>query len=194
MVTPCWYLIPEVQGKHCHIRLSSFTEGIQVPFVFNCKPEIFILEIAVFHTARHTSYLPLLSSISHFQKELRKLHNLQSSYFNNAELKWHIFMDYQMSQNTGVSGQPASFLLIINLLFLIIHLCPEDATRTGVSSACVSSCSISASSSCLNVLNNQDNKQIRNHVCPIYLEATHRQESPTIPLCLFREGGTAPSL
>ena len=75
-------------------------------------------------------------------------------------------MVYQISQNTeSVVSLPHFLLLLIFHFLLFISGCPEDATRTGVNSACVTSCGIPAWSSCLSVLNNQENKEIINHLC-----------------------------
>lgn len=58
---------------------------------------------------------------------------------------------------------PHFFLFLIFYFLLFISGCPEDATRTGMNCAC--SGGVPAWSSCLTVLNNQENKEIINHLC-----------------------------
>lgn len=87
-------------------------------------------------------------------------------------------MVYQMCQNTeSVASLPHFFLLLILYFLLFISGCPEDATRTGVNSACVSSRGVLAWSSCLSVLNNQENKEIINHLCLNLKPHTDRRTS-----------------
>lgn len=57
-----------------------------------------------------------------------------------------------------------SYYRSFTLLFFISQ-CPEDVTRTGMSSAYVSSHSIPAWAFSLSVLNDQENKEIINHLC-----------------------------
>lgn len=66
-------------------------------------------------------------------------------------------MVYQISQNTESVDSLPYFLLLIFYFLLFISGHPENATRTGVNSACVSSRSVPAWSSCMSVLNNQEN-------------------------------------
>lgn len=58
----------------------------------------------------------------------------------------------------------SSYYRTFTLLFFISQ-CPEDVTRTGMSSACVSSRSIPAWAFSFSVLNDQESKEIINHLC-----------------------------